>query len=161
MAIPITQILSHWGHLFPYFNMSSDKFYSKVEEIIKSHQMPDTKTQRTKRKEGGMFSASREYLSIRYFDLVFDVCAAPFGKDFFVSWWLYETESAMRSFLKLTKVGEYLSERAAKRSLFEADEESMFRECVHQCILELIDSVTEQKGTRLTELERQIKEGGL
>ncbi len=158
MAIPISQMLSHWGHLFPYFNMSSDKFYSQVTEIIKSHQMPDTKIERVKHKEGGMFSASREYLRVKYFDLVFDICAAPFGKDFFISWWLYETESAMRSLLKFTKAGDYLNERAAKRSFFEADEESMFRACVHQCVLEAIDAVMEEKGARLSELERQIKE---
>lgn len=157
MAIPIAQMLSHWGHLFPYFNMSSDKFYAKTEEIIKSHAMPDTKIERVHRKEGGIFSAKREYLRIKYFDLVFDVCAAPFGKDFFVSWWLYETESAMRALLKHTKAGDFLSERAARRTFFEADEENMFQSCVHTCVLEAIDILTEEKGARLTELERQIK----
>ena len=157
MAIPVSQMLSNWGHLFPYFNMSSDKFYSKVEDIVKSHQMPDTKIERVKHKESGLFSASREYLRVKHFDLVFDICAAPFGKDFFVSWWLYETESAMRSLLKFTKAGEFLDERASKRSFFEADQESMFRTCVHQCVLEAVDEVTAEHGARLSELERQIK----
>ncbi|NNV53865.1 hypothetical protein [Limnovirga soli] len=156
MAIPITQMLSNWGNLFPFFNMSTDKFYAKLEEVIKSHQIPDTKIERVNLKEGGFLSASREYLRVKYHNLVFDICAAPFGKDFFVSWWLYETESAMKSLMKLTKATEFLSERAARQTFFEADQESMFRSCVHKCVLEVIDSMLSDTGSRLSEMERQI-----
>jgi hypothetical protein len=161
MAVVVSQVLSHWAHYFPYSTLSSNTLYSKVEELVKSHEMPHTKTERVTHKEGGMFSASREYFRIKYKDLVFDVCAAPFGKDFFVSWWLYESEGAMKSLLKFTKAGEFLAERAAKRTFFEADEESIFRSCVHDCVLEAIDKLTEGQGQRLTELEKQIKEGGM
>jgi hypothetical protein len=67
----------------------------------------------------------------------------------------------MKSLLKFTKAGEFLAERAAKRTFFEADEESIFRSCVHDCVLEAIDKLTEGQGQRLTELEKQIKEGGM
>src|ERR1044072_232565 len=108
MAIPVAQVLSHWQHYFRNFNMSSDAFYSKVEQGLTAQQIPNTKILRAKHKEGGMFSASREYLRVQHADLVFDICAAPFGKNFFVSWWLYETEGAMRSLFKSTRVGDYL-----------------------------------------------------
>jgi hypothetical protein len=161
MAI-LSQILSHWTHSFPYFNLSSDVFYKQAETIIKDHQMPDVKIERAKHKEGGIFSASREYLRIKRGDLVVDLCAAPFGRDFFISWWMYETESGMRNLLKFTKVGEFLSERAAKRTFYEADEEAMFKGCVHDCVIEAISKVTEGKGIRgLTDLEKQITTGGM
>jgi hypothetical protein len=158
MAIPIANVLSHWQHYFQNFNMSSDAFYSQVEKVLSTQQMPNTKILRAKHKEGGMFSASREYLRIQHADLVFDICAAPFGKNFFVSWWLYETESTMQSFLKSTKVGDYMRERAGRRSFFEIDGESMFRECVHQALMESLDSIAAEKGFKLTDTERQIKE---
>lgn len=161
MAVLVSQVLSHWAHYFPYSGLSSNALYAKIEELVTSHQMPNTKTEKVTHKEGGMFSASREYFRVKHKDLVFDICAAPFGKDFFVSWWLYESEGAMKSLMKFTKVGEFLNERAAKRTFFEADEESIFRSCVHDCVLEAIDTMTEGQGSRLSELERQVKEGGM
>jgi hypothetical protein len=161
MAIPITQVISHWSHFFQDFSLSSDLFYAELEKIVKSNDMPHTTVERTKHKEGGMFSSSREYLRIKHFDLVFDVCAAPFGKNFFISWWLYETESGMRSLFKSTKVGDFLRQRAANRTFFQADEEAMFRSCVHECILETVAKVGESKGFRqLTDTEKAFRIGG-
>ncbi len=161
MAVLVSQVLSHWSHYFPYSTLSSNELYSKIEELVKSHEMPSTKTERVTHKEGGIFSASREYFRVKHKDLVFDICAAPFGKDFFVSWWLFESEGAMKALLKFTKVGDYLNERASKRTFFQADEDAIFRSCVHDCVLEAIEKLNEGKGTRLSELERQIKEGGM
>lgn len=41
--------------------------------------MPNSTIARTTHKKGGVFSSSREYLRIKHGELVFDVCAAPFG----------------------------------------------------------------------------------
>jgi hypothetical protein len=161
MAVLVSQVLSHWNHYFPYSTMSSNSLYAEIEVIVKNHEMPDTKVERVKHKEGGMFSASREYLRVKRNTLVFDICLAPFGKNTFISWWLYESEGAMKSLLKFTKVGEFLNERAAKRTFYEADEEAVFRACVHDCVQEAIENLTPSGGKRLTELERQIKEGGM
>lgn len=158
MAIPIAQMLSHWQHYFQNFNMSSNEFYSKIETNLKAQQMPNTNIERAKHKEGGIFSASREYLRVKHADLVFDICAAPFGKNFFVSWWLYETEGTLRSLLKSTKAGDFLQERATRRTFFEMDQENMFRECVHHSLLDVLDSLAQEKGFKLTETERQIKQ---
>ena len=97
MAVLVSHVLSHWNHYFPYSSMSSNEVYKKVEELVKSHEMPKTTTEKVNHKEGGMFSSSREYLRVKRNNFVFDICAAPFGQDFFISWWLYETESTMAS----------------------------------------------------------------
>lgn len=158
MASPIAQVLSHWQHHFRDFNMSSDAFYSEVETTLKTQQMPNTKIARVNHKGGGIFSASREYLRIQHADLVFDICAAPFGKNFFVSWWLYETESTMQSFLKSTKIGDYMKKRSAKRTFFEIDGANMFGECVHQALMETLDAIGQERGFKLTDTEWQIKD---
>lgn len=157
----MTQVLSHWANALPFFSMSSNEFYATLEEALKYHEMPDVKIARANNKEGGMFSASREYLRIKHRDLVFDICAAPFGRDFFISWWLYETEGTMRQILKYTKAGEYLRNRAAKRTFYQADEETMFRTCVHNVVLESIEKVTQGKAIRLTEHQKAITIGGM
>lgn len=162
MAIPVSNVLNHWTKMFPFCSMSSDEFYAQVEKIFKEHQIPDAKTERIKHKEGGIFSSSREYFRIKRGDLVFDICAAPFGKDFFISWWLYETEGLSKQLLKLTSVGSYLVERCAKQTFFQADEETMFLTCAHECILEAIEQMVQSKGLRaLTEQEKQYAKGGL
>ena len=162
MAIPITQVISHWSHFFQSFSMSSDTFYSKLENVLGEHQMPNANIERTKMKEGGIFSSAREYLRVKHGNLVFDICAAPFGTDFFISWWLYETQGTMQQLFKSTKVGDFLAMRASKRTFYQIDEEDMFRSCVHECILETISKVTEGKGFReLTVEEKVYKQGGL
>lgn len=160
-AIPISNVLSHWSHFFKSFSLSSDVFYVELENVLKEHGMPNAVIQRTRQKEGGILSASREYLRIKHGDIVFDVCASPFGKDFFISWWLYETAGTMRNLLKQTKVGDFLNERAAKRTFYQADEEDIFRSCVHECILETVAKVSEGKGITLSEADKEFKMGGL
>ena len=161
MALPISQILAHWAHAFPFFSMSAHDFYSSTEAFIKEHNFPNIRIERVKNKEGGLLSASREYLRVKHKELVYEICAMPFGKDFCISSWFYEAEGAMRALLKFTKVGDFLAERAAKKTFYQADEDSMFQSCVHSALMEAIDKMTEGKGTRLTELERQMKDGGL
>ena len=160
--IPVSSVLSHWSHFFKSFNMSSATFYGELEKNIKIHQIPHAAITRTMHKEGGMFSADREYLRIKHGDIVFDICAAPFGTDFFISWWLYETEGAMRTVFKGTKMGNFLHARAEKRTFYQFDEEDMFRSCVHECIMETITKVGEEKGlTKLTDAQKAFKMGGV
>ncbi len=158
---PVSNVLSHWSHFFQSFALSSNSFYAELEQTLKGHEMPNAAITRTQHKEGGILSAAREYLRIKHGDIVFDVCAAPFGKDFFISWWLYESAGTMRTLLKQTKVGNFLNERAAKRTFFQVDEEDMFRSCVHECILETIAKVGEGKGISLTEADKVFKMGGV
>ena len=161
-SLPVSQVLSNWSNAFPFFSMSSNEFYLAVEESIKLHEIPDVKIGRTNHKEGGMFSSSREYLRIKYRDLVFDLCAAPYGKDFFVSWWLYETEGTLRQLLKYTKAGDYLRQRASKRTFFQADQETMFRTCVHNVVQEVIERISQEQGVRIpSALHKAITEGGI
>ena len=154
-STPVVEVLSNWRQLFPFFSLSSEQFYSTIEEMVKNHQMPNIKIERVNQKEAGLLSSSREYLRVRRGDLIFEICAAPFGTDFFVSWWLYETEGTVRSLFKNTKFGDWLSNRAHSKTFFQMDTESMFRSCVHECVLESLESVTAGKGVRqLTDSEK-------
>jgi hypothetical protein len=158
MAIPVSEVISHWSHFFQSFTLSSDEFYSTATNIIKAHQMPNTKISRVMHKEGGLLSSNREYLRIRHGYLVFDICAAPFGTDFFISWWLYQTEGKATRMLSGTVLGRILKSRESSQTFYQADEENMFRSCVHECILEAVEKVTEGKTERkLTQEDKAIK----
>ena len=93
---------------------------------------------------------------------MYDICAAPYGTDFFVSYWFYETAGAMRQIFQKTKFGNFLEERASKKTFYQADEEGMFSSTVHNAILETIDAIVKEKGIRpLTDIERMAKAGGM
>ena len=162
MSIPVAAVLNHWTHTFQDFSLSSTEFYNELNYVIAAQKMPNTKTGLVTHKEGGTFSASREYMRIQHRDLVFDICAAPFGTNFFISWWLYETQGVMRSLFGKTSVGNLLQARAAKRTFFQMDLEQMFKDCVHESVLSSVAKVTEGKGVRLmTDTDKAYKAGGL
>jgi len=90
-----TGVISHWYKLFENFQASPMEFYASVEAAIQPRKIPDASTSRVDWKEGGLFSAQREYLRVTRGRLVFDICGAPFGSGFFFSWWLAKTESSL------------------------------------------------------------------
>lgn len=83
-----TGVISHWYTLVENFETSGLDFYAAVEEAIKERHVPDIELSRVEWQEGGLATARREYLRIKRSRLAFDVCAAPFGRGFFFSWWL-------------------------------------------------------------------------
>jgi len=93
MARKVGLVLSHWYHLTEGLQDSPQRFYSSLEEAINGRQLPDISLSRVDYYEGGVFSAKREYLRVERKEHIFDVCAAPFGNGFFISWWLGKAES--------------------------------------------------------------------
>ncbi len=83
-------LLAHWYHLIEGLQTSSLGFYQGIEQALGHRAVPDTATARTDYRESGFLSAKREYLRITRGAQAIDICAAPFGTGFFVSWWLGE-----------------------------------------------------------------------
>ena len=83
-------VISHWCQLFENFQTSSLSFYESLEAAIERRQVPEHHSARVEFKEGGLVSAHREYLRMHRGKYAFDICAAPFGTGFFVSWWFTE-----------------------------------------------------------------------
>jgi hypothetical protein len=79
------QPLSHWYSLIPGFSMPVKDFYDDIEKELKEREVPGLEMRRVDFSEGGLLSADRTYLRMQRENLVFDVCAAPFGKSFFFS----------------------------------------------------------------------------
>lgn len=82
------EVLSHWSLLIEGFETSALGFYTEVEEAVTRREIPDVELSRVDWKEGGVASAKREYLRVRRGQLVFDICASPFGNAYFFSWWM-------------------------------------------------------------------------
>lgn len=79
---------SRWNHLFPRCQFSPLEYYAALEGALAEKKIPELEMGRVTWKERGLFSARREYLRVERGQYVFDICAAPFGEDFFFSSWL-------------------------------------------------------------------------
>jgi hypothetical protein len=158
MARKVSLILSHWYHLIDDLQQSPQQFYSSLERAIDRRQIQNLKISRVDHKEGGILSAKREYFRVQRNEHIFDVCAAPFGNGFFVSWWLGETPPGglWSLILLIPYLGEVLVRLFRPITYFRHDTALMFQQSIHSAVLEVVDEVTKAKGLRaLSELERK------
>ncbi|MHB1863412.1 MAG: hypothetical protein ACYCVL_10620 [Gemmatimonadaceae bacterium] len=82
------EVISHWHQSVEGLSTSTLAYYESVEKALRDKEVPELRIERTSASEHGLLSAKREYLRVSYGRLSFDICGAPFGKDFFFSWWL-------------------------------------------------------------------------
>ena len=82
--------ITHWHQLIENCHASPVEFYNSVEKALEPRSIPQTHWTRVEHKEGGLASANRLYFRTQRGKFAFDICAAPFGTGFFVSWWLTE-----------------------------------------------------------------------
>ncbi len=148
---------AHWYHLTEGLQESSQKFYSSVEEAIRKRQISDVKLSRIDYKEGGIFSAKREYLRVKWKKYIFDICAAPFGTGFFISWWLGTKPSSIMALVYMIPfVGALLVRTFKPETYYQMDSTLMFQESIHLAVLEALDQTTAASGLRtLSESERK------
>lgn len=88
-----SEVVSHWHQLLDDQQASALDFYGAVEEELKRRDLPGLQLERVDWREGGVTSAKREYLRIGRERLTFDLCAAPYGKGYFFSWWVARQKS--------------------------------------------------------------------
>lgn len=103
VRVPDT-VISHWSTLLEGVQTSPLAFYQAVEAALEKRQIPNAKNSRVDHKEGGVLSANREYLRVMREKLLFDVCGAPFGTGFFVSWWFAEEAPKLNPLVKAAAV---------------------------------------------------------
>ncbi len=79
------EVLDHFYIPIDQFNMSSREFYEAVQKELIARQVPGLTVAFIHYQEGSILSAKRTYLRLTRGQLVFEVCAAPFGRCFFFS----------------------------------------------------------------------------
>lgn len=154
----IPEVISHWNTLIENFNTSPKQFYEGVTSAVNARQIPNAKHSRIDWREGGVASAKREYLRIRRGEFFFDICGAPFGTGFFVSWWLTEMPQGclIQLLSDIPLVGAFAKLMVAPMTYYRVDTATMFQSATHAAVLEVIDSITSAKGVRgLSDAERK------
>lgn len=150
-------VFSNWYHLLEGVKASPLEFYASVDRALERRQVPDSRSSRVEWKEGGLLSAKREYLRIRRKEYVFDICAAPFGDAFFVSWWLGEIPSGILALLgDIPIIGAFFRLFVRPLTYYRIDTAHMFQECVRAAVMEVIDEMMTSNGLQaLSEWERK------
>lgn len=138
---------SHQYQHFEDLQLSAKEFYAMVETMVKAYEYPDIKCNRVNMKEGNIFSSNREYLLIGRGRLVFYVCAAPFGKSFFISWYhLEEANTAANITAKIPVVGKSIAKGMETKTYFQLDSELMFTNSINMIIKMAIEKVKATHG---------------
>jgi hypothetical protein len=78
-------MLSHWFSVVDNHSGSSEEFYGEIERELEARKVPGLTITRVEFAEGGALSDKRVYLRMVRERLVFDCCAAPFGRAYFYS----------------------------------------------------------------------------
>jgi len=149
MATTPTTILGHWSVLIEGLQASPLDFFAQVEAALEKRQIPGAKRSRVDWREGGLLSAKREYLRVRRYEYVLDICGAPFGTGFFVSWWLGEYKGCLGENLPL------LTAIFRRPTYYRIDTANMFRTAVDGAVQEVIGQMTQAKGLRQLTLEER------
>jgi hypothetical protein len=111
-------VIDHWYALIPGFNVSTKEFYEAIEKELKEREVPGLEIFHVDFAEGGVMSSKREYLRMTRERLVFDICAAPFGKGYFFSCRFAEIPAVIRLWqLLVVLVGSFMLVALAFRFL--------------------------------------------
>jgi len=153
--IPI--ILSHWHHLTENLTASTQEFYGQLEHTISTRNLDVVNWSRVEFHEGGALSAKREYLRVVRREHIFDICAAPYGNGFFISWWLGEEVGLfLKIIASIPFIGSFLLRVFRPVTYYRLDTATMFQESIHGAVVEVLEGRTQAKGLKgLSEAERK------
>ncbi|MFB9841099.1 hypothetical protein [Mucilaginibacter ginsenosidivorans] len=138
---------SHQYQHFEDLQLSAKEIYTMLEDMVKEYQYPDVTFSRVNMKEGNILSASREYLVISRKRHNFYVCAAPFGKSFFISWYHMEDANTTANITaKIPLVGQSMAKGMESKTYFQLDSELMFTNSINMIIKMAIEKVKATHG---------------
>ena len=76
-------LIDHWIVSAAEFSLAPGEFYTTVENQLSARKFPSVEISRVEFAEGGLMSDQRLYLRFMRERLAVDVCAAPFGTEYF------------------------------------------------------------------------------
>lgn len=142
-----TTIHAHKYVHFEDLQLSTKDFYIMLRDLIAKYDYPGVTCTPINLKEGGIFSSSRDYLRISKERYNFFVCAAPFGRSFFISWWLKEEANTLANVAgKIPYIGKTLATRIESKTYYELDTELMFTSSINSLISYAVEKVKAEHG---------------
>jgi hypothetical protein len=142
-------IHAHQSEHFEDLRLSAKEFYTLLKKMIEEYRYPDVSCTPVTLKEGGLLSSKREYLRISKGRYNYYVCASPFGKSFFISWWLQENANTGANFAaRFGRLGKAMAARLESKTYYELDTQLMFTSAINTLIKRAVEKVKADKGFR-------------
>jgi len=145
---------SHWNFFNMDFSFSSIEFYKLLQKELYKNKTSNVYFKEVRLKEGNFFSSRRLYLRIYWKDFHFDVCAAPFGNSFFISWWLLYRFSFVEMIV-LFLLGRWIYRKLFPNTYHKIDTATAFMKHTHTCVLNILDELTIGVGARFLDDEER------
>ena len=146
-------LMNHWHHTFDKTKFSTQEFYQNMEAALTERKIPFLKIRRVTHSLVPIFGTSREYLRVYRHENAFEVCAAPVGTGFYVSWWFFEKATFLRRVMLRIPILRWFM---TKKTYHDIDAEQVFQDLLHYCVLESIDVMTGENGATLPASERAL-----
>jgi len=148
---------SNWNSLVENFYFSPSDFYELLQVELENHEVDGITSAETSLHEDWFGSHKRLYLKVKWRNLNYHVCAAPFGNHYFFSWHLQNSQSLFSLLIsKIPFIGGWLFRRFFPETMYKLDTASMFMTFAHSSVLKVVDQITKEGGVRaLTEAERK------
>ena len=148
----IQEVLTHWSYLARGLQFDPEAFYGTLEGKIKAEKIEGLTITRATLSQKGMLSRKRVYLRVNYYNLMFDICGAPFGEsNFFFSYWMgvKNRSGCLAIFLPLILsipfVGSVIEKNLDALTYFEQDTATMFNTLISQFIIGEVDRIMDEE----------------
>jgi hypothetical protein len=142
---------SHTYQHFDELQLSAQDFYTDLKALIESYQYPSVTCRMMNLSESGFFSTKRLYLCVSMGMYEYYVCAAPFGKSFFISWWLEELDNGFVIAMRKIPILRWLVDSGDK-TYFQIDTELMFTKSIDALVRDAIAKIAAEHGFRSSTL---------
>ncbi|QEC77388.1 hypothetical protein [Mucilaginibacter ginsenosidivorax] len=149
MSKPVTH--SHSYQHFEDLQLSAKDFYAALEARIASYQFPDVECRVVERHEDSILSSKRQYLQIEHHYLSYLVCAAPFGRSFFISWYLEQSEDGFTLALRKIPILRWLV--PSEKTYYQIDSELMFKNSIENIVKAAVHKLMVEHGYRQPDIE--------
>jgi len=129
---------------FENLQLSAQDFYETLKTTIGQYQFPDVRCEIRTLSDNGWFESKRLYLQVKFHSFTYNICAAPFGKNFFISWRLEEADSFWIRFSRALEGKKF-------KSFYELDTEMMFKDSITAIVIAQVEVVMSEHGFRQSE----------
>jgi hypothetical protein len=140
------RVHSHSYEHFEDLQLSAKEFYQSITDQLTEYQYPQVGHYLKEINEFSAFSTRRQYLVIHRYELQFMICAAPFGRSYFISWWMKDKRNNLSEFLrKIPLLGRLFS---GDPSYYAIDTAMIFSNSIDAIVKHAVDRVKAEHGFR-------------
>lgn len=149
LLIPKRENLSRWNVLIHGLHYSSKEYYDKLELVLKTENVEGLKFTTKNLSTGGILSSRRLYAHISYDGFVYEVCAAPFGNSFFISYWMSGADNKLKNGIaRIPLFGKHVVNIFFPETYYRVDTCNMFHTLLHDTIIALTDEIAEKNDAQ-------------